>query len=253
MFNKKKLKRIVFGLIPAFLVSTFMVHPDKIYSFNEDQYRIEINPASFNFQNMRPGYVENYTLTVTNTGNQAIKYKIKSENISGESLYNQLNLTVMQQNEELYDGKLSDLTIDSRNLSAHKHEDLTFSIGLTEEAGNEFQDAATSFKFQVQGEGEDSDDGGTPGDGGGDDGGNPPGDDGSNPGTPGNDDGNNTPGQKPPSKGDSGTPGNNSGKLPQTGEENPMAMILSGLFISLAGLGLLLVRKNTNSKSFKRG
>ncbi|MDR7073337.1 LPXTG cell wall anchor domain-containing protein [Fictibacillus barbaricus] len=257
MFNKRKLKRMIFVLIPAYLVGAFMLQADKISASSEEQYSIQINPSEFNVKNMRPGYVEDYTLTITNTGNEQVKYNVKSKMNAGEALYNQLKLTVKQNNKELYNGKLSNLTINPRNLIPHEHEDLTFSIGLNEGAGNEFQGLAASFKFQIQGEGQDpdddggggdppGDDGGTPGDGGG----NTPGD---NDGTPGDNNGNNPPGQNPPPKDNSQAPGKSTGSLPQTGEESPLFMIMSGLFISLAGLGLLLVKKSIIPNPFKKG
>jgi LPXTG-motif cell wall-anchored protein len=122
---------------------------------------------------------------------------------------------------------------------------------LPGESGNEFQGLATSFVIQVQGEGADptdppGDNGGTPGD----NGGNPPGNNG---GTPGDNNGNNPPGQNPPPKDNTQTPSKNTGSLPQTGEQDPLLLMLSGLFISLAGFGLLLVKKSIIPNPFKRG
>jgi LPXTG-motif cell wall-anchored protein len=48
-------------------------------------------------------------------------------------------------------------------------------------------------------------------------------------------------------------PSKDTGSLPQTGEENPILIILSGFFISLAGLGLLLIKKSIIPNPFKRG
>jgi LPXTG-motif cell wall-anchored protein len=48
-------------------------------------------------------------------------------------------------------------------------------------------------------------------------------------------------------------PSKDTGLLPQTGEENPILIILSGFFISLAGIGLLLIKKSIIPNPFKRG
>jgi LPXTG-motif cell wall-anchored protein len=48
-------------------------------------------------------------------------------------------------------------------------------------------------------------------------------------------------------------PSKDTGSLPQTGEENPIFIILSGFFILLAGLGLLLIKKSIIPNPFKRG
>jgi LPXTG-motif cell wall-anchored protein len=48
-------------------------------------------------------------------------------------------------------------------------------------------------------------------------------------------------------------PSKDTGSLPQTGEENPIFIILYGFFISLAGIGLLLIKKSIIPNPFKRG
>ncbi|ANX13741.1 hypothetical protein ABE41_017160 [Fictibacillus arsenicus] len=87
-----------------------------------------------------------------------------------------------------------------------------------------------------------------------------PPDDGDPPDPPGDGDGTDPPPgtNEPPSNNPTPTkpadpPSKDTGSLPQTGEENPLFIILSGFFISLAGLGLLLIKKSIIPNPFKRG
>jgi LPXTG-motif cell wall-anchored protein len=247
MFKRKKIQRMIIGIISVLMIGIISLQSEKIYSFSNDSYGLELTPSEFHMDNMRPGYVENHTLTVKNTGDLIIKYTVKLSFKSGEKLFKELNVTVKHENAELYKGKLSELTISPRTLPANTNDPLTFSIGLPGEAGNEFQGLTTSFEIQVQGEGEDPPT----------DGEDPP-TDGEDPGEdPGEDDGNNPPDSNTPPQDGNGTPTNppskDSGSLPQTGEENPILLILSGVFMSMAGLGLLLIKKSILTNPFRRG
>jgi LPXTG-motif cell wall-anchored protein len=240
MFKRKKIQRMIVGIISVFMIGIISLQSEKIYSFSNGSYGLELTPSEFHMENMRPGYMEDHTLTVKNTGDLIIKYTVKSSFKSGEKLFKELNVTVKHENAELYKGKLSELTISPRTLPANTNDPLTFSIGLPGEAGNEFQGLTTFFEIQVQGEGED-----------------PP-TDGEDPGEdPGEDDGNNPPDSNTPPQDGNGTPTNppskDTGSLPQTGEENPILLILSGVFMSLAGLGLLLIKKSIVPNPFRRG
>jgi LPXTG-motif cell wall-anchored protein len=248
MFKRKKIQRMIVGIISVFMIGIISLQSEKIYSFSNGSYGLELSPSEFHMKNMRPGYMEDHTLTVKNTGDLIIKYKVKSALKSGEKLFKELNVTVKQESAELYKGKLSELTISPRTLPGKNNDPLTFSIGLPGEAGNEFQGLKTSFEIQVQGEGEDPPtDGEDPGE-------EPGGDPGGNPGE---DDGNGPPDSNTPPQDGAGTPTNpptkDTGSLPQTGEENPILLILSGVFMSMAGLGLLLIKKSILTNPFRRG
>ncbi|MFG6496220.1 LPXTG cell wall anchor domain-containing protein [Fictibacillus sp. UD] len=236
MYKRKKIQRMIVGIISVLIIGILSLQSEKIYSFSNSSYGLELTPSEFHMENMRPGYVEDHILTVKNTGNQIVKYTVKSMFKSGEKLFNELNVTVKHENTELFKGRLKDLNIAPKVLPASTNHPLTFSIGLPGEAGNEFQGLTTSFEIQVQGEGED-----------------PP----TNGGDPGEDDGNNPPGSSTPPQNENGTPTspptNDTGSLPQTGEENPMFLILSGVFMSVAGLVLLLIKKSMLTNPFRRG
>jgi LPXTG-motif cell wall-anchored protein len=236
MVKRKKIQRMIVGIISVWMIGIISLQSEKIYSFSNGSYGLELTPSEFHIENMRPGYMEDHTLTVKNTGDLIIKYTVKSAFKSGEKLFKELNVTVKQGNTELYKGKLSNLSIEPRTLPARTDDPLTFSIVLPGETRNDFQGLTTSFEIQVQGEGED-----------------PP-TDGEDPGE---DDGNNPPDSNTPPQGGNGTPTNpptkDTGSLPQTGEENPILLILSGVFMSMAGLGLLLIKKSILPNPFRRG
>jgi LPXTG-motif cell wall-anchored protein len=240
MFKRKKIQRMIVGIISVLMIGIISLQSEKIYSFSNGSYGLELTPSEFHMENMRPGYMEDHTLTVKNTGDLIVKYTVKSAFKSGEKLFKELNVTVKQGNTELYKGKLSNLSIEPRTLPARTDDPLIFSIGLPGEAGNEFQGLTTSFEIQVQGEGED-----------------PP-TDGEDPGEdPGEEDGNNPPDSNTTPQDGDGTPTNpptkDTGSLPQTGEEDPILLILSGVFMSMAGLGLLLIKKSIVLNPFRRG
>ncbi len=181
------------------IIGAAAIQSEKIYSFTDGSYGLELTPSAFQMKNMRPGYSEDYTLTVKNTGNQLLKYNVKTKHKTGEMLFSALIVTVKKDNTELFKGKLRELTITPRALPAKTDDKLTFSIGLAGEAGNEFQGLATTYEIQVQGEGEDPDPGdGDPGDG--DPGDGDPGDGDPDDGDPGDGD----PGDGDPDDGDPG-------------------------------------------------
>jgi LPXTG-motif cell wall-anchored protein len=241
----KKSKRTRFRMISALIIGVISLQSETIYSFTNHSYGLELTPSEFHMKNMRPGFVEDHTLTVKNTGNQVIKYTVKAKLKTGEKLFNELNVTVKHENKELYKGKLKDLTITPSVIPGSTDDPLTFSIGLPGKTGNKFQGLATSYEIQVQGEGEDPPvDGGDPGE--------DPGD-----GNGGDDENNSS---KPPFQNTSPKDGNQSltppskdtRSLPQTGEENSIALMLSGLFMSLTGLGVLLIKKSILPNPFRR-
>lgn len=240
MIKRKKVHRMIAGIIWVLIIGVISFQPEKIYSFSNDSYGLELTPSEFHMDNMRPGYIQDHTLTVKNTGSSIMKYTLKTTVKSGEKLFNELNVTVKQENTELYKGKLSDLTISFRTIPAKTEALLTFSIGLPGEAGNEFQGLKTSYEIQVQGEGS------------------APPTDGEDPGeNPGKDDGNKPPTNNTPPQDGTERPANpptkDTGALPQTGEENPLFFLLSGVFMAVAGLGLLLIKKSILPNPFRRG
>ncbi|MQR94612.1 LPXTG cell wall anchor domain-containing protein [Fictibacillus phosphorivorans] len=201
------LKQIIYGVMAVLIIGAAAIQSEKIYSFSDGSYGLELTPSEFQMKNMRPGYSEDYTLTVKNTGNQLLKYNVKTKHKTGEMLFSALIVTVKKDNTELFKGKLRELTITPRALPAKTDDKLTFSIGLAGEAGNEFQGLATTYEIQVQGEGEDPDDGdpgdGDPGDG--DPGDGDPGDGDPGDGDPGDGDpGDGDPGDGDPGDGDPG-------------------------------------------------
>jgi LPXTG-motif cell wall-anchored protein len=243
----------------------------------------------FNVSNLKPGDLMIRELTIQNNGNKNFTYNFDSRKKSGSDLlYNQLQLEVKDNSTVLYNGSLGSFTgLNPRSLLSHSQEKITLTVEFPFSSGNEFQGLGTEVEFILYAEGrnnppdppDDGDPPDPPDDGDppdppddGDppdppDDGDPPDppDDGDPPDPP--DDGdppdppddNEPPGtNEPPSNNPTPTkpadpPSKDTGSLPQTGEENPIFIILSGFFISLAGLGLLLIKKSIIPNPFKRG
>ncbi|WP_226536312.1 LPXTG cell wall anchor domain-containing protein [Fictibacillus halophilus] len=186
----------------------------------------------FDIDNFKPGDWAPRELTIQNNGNQDFSYNIQSRMKSGsEKLYNQFQLKIEDKSGMVYQGNLKDFKgLDPRPLAAFSEEKLTVTVEFPYISGNEFQGLNTEVEFVLYAEGKnepqppDTED---------------PDEDGDNGSTPSSNDSNN-----PPAK--------NTGSLPQTGEDNPIVMILSGLFVSMAGLTLLLIKKSILPNPFKR-
>ncbi|MBN3553969.1 LPXTG cell wall anchor domain-containing protein [Fictibacillus nanhaiensis] len=202
---------------------------------NSSSKEIEINTLPkdviFAINNFKPGDWATRVLAIQNNGNQDFSYSLKAQKKSGSNkLYNQFVVKVEDQSEIIYRGSLKEFTgLKPRSLKSGLEEKLTVTVEFPYESSNEFQGFETEVELIVFAEGTAK----------------PPATDGEDNNHPTKDNGGGSPGKKPTANG--------AGSLPQTGEENPLILILSGLFISLAGFGLLLSKKFTLSNLFKRG
>lgn len=219
---------LVFGALIGFtpLMQTEANTPAKVLdikTFPEDYF--------MNFNNLKPGDITKDTINIKNNGNINFSYQTTAEFLSGSKEYfNQLLLQVNDEsNKTLYLGKLKDFTgLQDRTLKMFESEKLSFQVEVPFELGNEFQELETKFVLRFTAE----EAGNT-----------------INPNTPDEEKPPNI--NEPPNSNE--LPTNNTGSLPQTGEENPIFIILSGLFISLSGIVLLLVKKSIITNPFKRG
>jgi LPXTG-motif cell wall-anchored protein len=190
-----------------------------ISTFPQDTF-IEMN-------NLKPGDSVISSIKIKNDGNVDFIYNGRSSLKEGsEKYYNQLLLTITDsQNKVLFDGLVKDFKFfDSRKINYSSSDNLKI-IMKVPDLGNEYQELFATILFTFFVEGENPSD--PPGDN------EPPTDDHEPPGT-----------NKQPSK--------DTGSLPQTGEDNPIFIILSGLFISMAGIALLLIKKSILPNPFKR-
>lgn len=186
----------------------------------------------FDIDNFKPGDWAPRELTIQNNGNQDFSYNIQSRMKSGsEKLYNQFQLKIEDASGTVYKGNLKDFKgLDPRPLAAFSEETLTLTVEFPYISGNEFQGLNTEVEFVLYAEGK----------------GEPPPPDTENP----DEDEDN--GSTPPSNDSNNPPAKDTGSLPQTGEDNPIFIILSGLFISMAGLAFLLIKKSILPNPFKR-
>jgi LPXTG-motif cell wall-anchored protein len=185
----------------------------------------------FDIVNFKPGDWAPRELIIQNNGNQDFSYNIQSRMKSGsEKLYNQFQLKIEDKSGMVYQGDLKDFKgLNPRPLAAFSEEKLTVTVEFPYISGNEFQGLNTEVEFVLYAEGKNE----------------PPPPDTEKPDEEDN-------GSTPPSNDSNNPPAKDTGSLPQTGEDNPIFMILSGLFISMAGLALLLIKKSILPNPFKR-
>ncbi|MBH0173629.1 LPXTG cell wall anchor domain-containing protein [Fictibacillus sp. 23RED33] len=288
MLKSIKFKLILIYSLIGLIIVVFLPIGRTGADSSTPEIKIDTLPEAvlFDIENFKPGDWAPRDLTIQNNGNQDFSYNMRAQMKSGsEKLYNQLLLKVEDQTNLLFEGKLKDFKgLNPRPLARFTEEHLKVTVEFPYESGNEFQGLQTVAEFIIYAEGQttppdppddgdppDPPDDGDPPDPPGDgdppdppDDGDPPDppDDGDPPNPP--TDTNNPPGSnEPPStnkppNGSTPTkpveqPSKATGSLPQTGEENPMFIILSGFFIFLAGLGLLLIKMSVLPNPFRRG
>jgi LPXTG-motif cell wall-anchored protein len=215
---KLHIKLFFLTIIPIF----FMVFsPNR--SLNAEEKPITLLPESklFTVLNMAPGDSVSKSLTIYNGSSTSYYYNIKASHESGSKiLYNNLHLQVTDNKGIIFQGNLKDFYLpSSRKLLSLQNEALTFKIQFPITSGNELQGLTTVANFYFSANGEAI----------------PPTDSGS-----------------PDDKPTTDPPKNDTGFLPQTGEANSLFIILSGLFITIAGFGLLLINKPLFLNSFRR-
>jgi LPXTG-motif cell wall-anchored protein len=221
IINKKNPLKLLFilSIIPVFMLFFYQTN-----SIEATEKPITLLPESrlFTISNMAPGDTDSKSLSIINNSETDFQYKLTTKHATGSlPLFNDLMVKVSNNGEIVFKGKLKDLIFaNTRDLKKGEKDILTFNIEMPINLGNEYQGLTTvvDFIFSAVGDIE------------------PPG----NEDNPNGDDTNN-----PPIK--------DKGSLPKTGEENPIFIIMSGLFISMAGLALLLIKKSILPNPFKRG
>ncbi|MFC7371426.1 LPXTG cell wall anchor domain-containing protein [Fictibacillus iocasae] len=186
------------------------------------EIKIDTFPQSvlFEIDHFKPGDWAPRVLTVQNNGNQDFSYDLTSRLKSGsEKLYKQLDVKIEDDQGILYEGNLNNFTkLPPRKLAKFTQEKLTITVEFPYESGNEFQGLETVVAFTLVAEGD----------------------------AP----------VHPPADGDGKTPNQgsqpNTGTLPKTGEEDPLLLIVTGFFITAAGLILLLSKKSILHSLFRR-
>lgn len=228
--NSNKFKLILIYTCILLVATVFIPIGNTGADSSTPEIKIDTLPESvlFNIKDFKPGDWAPRVLTIQNNGNQDFSYNIKSRMKSGsEKLFNVFQLKIEDQSGIIFKGELQDFKgLDPRPLASFSEEKLTVTVEFPYVSGNEFQGLDTEVEFVLYAEGENE----------------PPPPDKEEPDE---DNGSTPPGNNNP-------PAKDTGSLPQTGEDNPIFIILSGLFISMAGLALLLVKKSILPNPFKR-
>jgi LPXTG-motif cell wall-anchored protein len=254
-------KKILFKLFILSIIPILALLITQKNSFQAEEKPITLLPDSrlFTISNMAPGDTITKSLKIINNSEETFQYNVITRHESDSiDFFNELNIKVTDNSSVFFNGKLKDFTLPTaKQLNKNDSDDLSFQIEMPINLGNEFQGLTTvvGFVFTAVGDSNPPDppDDGDPPDP--PDDGDPPDppDDNEPPGTNEPPNTNEPPTQNPTPTKPADPPSKDTGSLPQTGEENPLFIIMSGLFISLAGLGLLLIKKSILPNPFKRG
>lgn len=122
----------------------------------EDGHMIDSLPDQMLFQieNMKPGDWSTETYIVSNNRQEKAHYVLTSRFSGGsEKLYNQLQLTVNQGEDKLFQGELPAFhDFDIKTLDTGEVAQFEFRIDFPSGLGNEFQGLVTHFDILVQAE-----------------------------------------------------------------------------------------------------
>ncbi len=144
-------------LVMASLSFLFLPFPNAFADASKNVIQLTTSPAhSFiNMQNMAPGDTVSEVLIVKNSGNIDFNYFVSAKMEKGEQmLFDQLRLKITKENKTLFSGKLNDLQkFEVGKLESNKRNDLTFTIELPIELGNEFQNKSTTLSIIFTAEG----------------------------------------------------------------------------------------------------
>ncbi|MCM3717672.1 LPXTG cell wall anchor domain-containing protein [Fictibacillus phosphorivorans] len=230
--NSIKFKLILIYSCLILIVAVFIPIGNTGADSSTPEIKIDTFPDSvlFDIKDFKPGDWAPRELTIQNNGNKDFSYNIQSRMKTGsEKLFNQFQLKIEDASGRVYQGSLKDFKgINPRPLASFSEEKLIVTVEFPYISGNEFQGLETKVEFVVYAEGKDE----------------PP--------TTGIDNPDEREVTSPPSNDNENLPSKETGSLPQTGEDNPIYVILSGLFITLAGLALLLMKKSILPNPFKR-
>lgn len=156
-FRPKVHQLIVFSMVT--FVIFICIHPfNGLAAGIDNKSEVDIVAAPsilFDIKDMAPGDIGKRTLTIKNGGKKDFNYITSVDLKSGsEKLFNNLLLTVSDNNGELYKGKLGNVNkLESRKLASLEKENLTFTLEFPLYLENEFQGLTckVEFKFYVEG------------------------------------------------------------------------------------------------------
>jgi LPXTG-motif cell wall-anchored protein len=139
-------------VIVLFILIGFLLTIPLNLGYAEDQdIVIQTLPEKefLNLHDMAPGKSESQKITVQNNGRNDFNYSaIFKLNSGSAELFNVLQLKVLKDDKILFDGNMKDFkTLDSRKLNSHTHEELTFTVSVPTEIGNDFQGLSSEVEI----------------------------------------------------------------------------------------------------------
>ncbi|MDR3601026.1 MAG: hypothetical protein P4L49_11200 [Desulfosporosinus sp.] len=157
MLRKKRIIQYTTGLLIFILVGLtvffFLTPTSSVFAVESKSNKLGIatRPSKelLRIKNMAPGDKVSASLTAMNTGKQDFFYNISAQMESGDKLYNDLDLTITDQNHKvLYSGKMKELSnLELGILGNSKNKTFNVTVGLPIEAGDDYQGIYTSMKF----------------------------------------------------------------------------------------------------------
>jgi LPXTG-motif cell wall-anchored protein len=150
-------KKLLFSFLVILLVFSLPIktYADTTTEFKEIDIATSPNKIFFNLSDLKPGDRSTKVLTVSNNGKQDFNYLFTNRFLTGsKKFYDAILLKVSDQKGELFSGKLNYFEkLDARFLSSGTSEQLTFTIEIPYELGNEYQGLGSEFQFKFYVEG----------------------------------------------------------------------------------------------------
>lgn len=152
----------------VFILITFIFLPAAHAATSSVEITFSANEHQLKLENIKPGDTMTQHYDIKNIRGEDLTYHLSAErqntteytierqdgNIvntleNQQSFFNQLDLLVMVDSEELYNGKISGFQglTDNRPLSVDQQEQMTIKVSFPPESGNEFQGLSTALQL----------------------------------------------------------------------------------------------------------
>ncbi|MDM5187575.1 LPXTG cell wall anchor domain-containing protein [Bacillus sp. DX4.1] len=146
---------VVYSVIALLIGITTNI--EQVRAEERQEIDISLTPKEvlFHVSDMKPGDWANRSIRVNNEGISKLIYIMKSEAVDGSNeLYEALKIAVKDKEKILYEGSLRDFEkMKGRTLAVGQSDELTYTVRVPEELGNEYQGLQTKVKFIFYAEG----------------------------------------------------------------------------------------------------
>lgn len=155
MNKRRKIGIIILGITLFLILSNTVIFADDIKIIREKEgFNLEINSKLFDVNSLKPGDTEEAKLTIINKSEDVFKLSLGLERVGEKQevdLFEQLDLTLNYDGDNIYSGKLSKLEneeISLGSIEANGEKEINAKLYLPGlETGNEYQNKEIEFNW----------------------------------------------------------------------------------------------------------